>query len=34
VKWLGGGQEIVEHVPADRLVVIQEGKGIVGQGKF
>ena len=34
VKWLGGGQEIFEHVPANRLVVIQEGKGIVGQGKF
>jgi len=34
VKWLGGGQEIVEHVPADRLVVIHEGKGIVSQEKF
>ena len=34
VKWLGGGQEIFEHVPANRLVVIQEGKGIVGQEKF
>jgi len=31
VKWLGGGQEIVEHVPVDRLVVIHEGKGIVSQ---
>jgi hypothetical protein len=34
VKWLGGGQEILERVPANRLVVIQEGKGIVGQEKF
>jgi len=34
VKWLGGGEEILERVPADRLVVIQEGKGIVGQEKF
>jgi len=34
VKWLGCGEEILERVPADRLVVIQEGKGIVGQEKF
>ena len=34
IKWLGGGQEILERVPANRLVVIQEGKGIVGQEKF
>jgi len=34
VKWLGGGQEILEHVPVDRLVVIHEGKGIVSQEKF
>ena len=34
VKWLGGGQEILEHVPAGRLVVIQEGKGMVGQEAF
>jgi len=34
VKWLGGGQEIVEHVPVDRLVVIHEGKGSVSQEKF
>ena len=34
LKWLGGVQEIVEHVSANRLVVIQEGKGIVGQEKF
>jgi len=34
IKWLGDRQEILEHVPANRLVVIQEGKGIVGQEKF
>jgi hypothetical protein len=34
IKWLGGGQEILEHVSANRLVVVQEGKGIVGQEKF
>jgi hypothetical protein len=34
LKWLGGGQEVVEHVSANRIVVIQEGKGIVGQEKF
>jgi hypothetical protein len=34
VKWLSGAQEVLEHVPANRSVVIQEGKGIVGQEKF
>ena len=34
VKWLGGGQEIFEQAAAGRLVVIQEGKGIVAQEKF
>jgi len=34
VKWLSGGQDIFEHVSANRLVVIQEGNGIVGQDKF
>jgi len=34
VKSLGGGQETLERVPANRLVVIQEGKGIVEQEKF
>jgi hypothetical protein len=34
VKWLGGTQENFEHVTANRLVVIQEGKGIVAQEKF
>lgn len=31
VGWLGGGKEVFERVPANRLVTIQEGKGIVGQ---
>jgi hypothetical protein len=34
VRWLGGTEEIHEHVPANRLVVLQEGKGIVSQDKF
>src|SRR5262249_6731630 len=34
VKWLGSGQEVLERVPANRLVVIQQGKGIVGREKF
>jgi hypothetical protein len=34
IKWLGRTQEIFEHVAANRLVVIQEGKGIVSQEKF
>src|SRR5229473_1768895 len=31
VRWLGGAEETFEHLPANRLVVIQEGKGIVSQ---
>ncbi len=34
VRWLGGSEEIYEHVPSNRLVIIQEGKGIVSQEKF
>jgi hypothetical protein len=34
IKWLGGTQEVLEHVPANRLLVIQEGKGIISQEKF
>ena len=34
IKWLGGTQEVLEHLPANRLLVIQEGKGIVSQEKF
>jgi hypothetical protein len=34
VRWLGGVEETLEHVPANRLVVIQEGKGMVSQEAF
>ena len=31
VQWLSGAKEILEHVSANHLVTIQEGKGIVSQ---
>jgi hypothetical protein len=34
VRWLGGAEETFEHVIANRLVVIQEGKGILSQDSF
>ena len=34
VRWLGGAEETLEHVPANRLVVVQEGRGIVSQEAF
>jgi hypothetical protein len=34
VRWLGGAEETLEHVPGNRLVVIQEGNGIVSQEAF
>jgi hypothetical protein len=34
IRWLGGTDEIFEHVPANRLVVIQQGKGIISQDAF
>jgi enediyne biosynthesis protein E4 len=34
IRWLGGAQEVLEHVAANRLIVIQEGKGIVSQERF
>jgi enediyne biosynthesis protein E4 len=34
VRWLGGTEETLEHVPGNRFVVIQEGKGIVSQEAF
>jgi hypothetical protein len=34
VRWLGGAEETFEHVSANRLVVIQEGKGIISQEAF
>jgi len=34
IRWLGGPEETLEHVPANRLVVVQEGKGIISQESF
>jgi len=34
VRWLSGAEETLEHVPANRLIVVQEGKGIIGQEAF
>jgi hypothetical protein len=34
VRWLGGAEETFDHVPSNKLVVIQEGKGIVSQESF
>ena len=34
VRWLGRSEEVFEHVPANRFVTIQEGKGIVSQEAF
>ena len=34
VRWLGGTEETFEHVSANRLLVIQEGKGIISQEAF
>lgn len=34
VQWLGGTKENFERVPANRLVTIQEGKGILSQDTF
>lgn len=34
VRWLGGAEETLERVPANRLVVIQERKGIISQEAF
>jgi hypothetical protein len=34
IRWLGGTEEMLEHVPANRLVIVQEGKGIVSQDRF
>jgi enediyne biosynthesis protein E4 len=33
VRWLGGPEETF-HVPANRMIVIQEGKGITSQEAF
>ena len=34
VRWLGGAEETLEHVAANRLVVVQQGKGIIQQEAF
>jgi enediyne biosynthesis protein E4 len=34
VRWLGGSEETLEHVSANRLIVVQEGKGIISQETF
>ena len=34
IRWPNGGKETVGKVPADQLVVIQEGSGIVKREKF
>ncbi len=34
VHWLSGAQETFEHIPGNRLVTIQEGKGILPQDTF
>jgi hypothetical protein len=34
VRWPNGNKERVENVPADRLVVIQEGAGVVREDRF
>jgi len=34
VQWLGGAKENFERVPANRLVTIQEGKGILSRDTF
>ncbi len=34
VQWLSGNKEVLERVPVNRLVTVQEGKGIVAQETF
>jgi hypothetical protein len=34
IRWLGGAEETMEHVPANRLVAVQQGKGIIAQESF
>ena len=34
IRWLGGAEETLEHVPANRLIVVQEDKGIISQEAF
>ncbi len=34
IRWLGGDEETLEQVSANRLIVVKEGKGIVAEDKF
>jgi hypothetical protein len=34
VRWLSGGKEIFERVQANKLLTIEEGKGIISQESF
>lgn len=34
VRWLSGTREVLERVPVNRLVTLQEGKGIVSEDAF
>jgi len=34
VQWLGGSNEILERIPINRLVTVQQGRGIVKQEAF
>jgi len=34
VQWLGGAKEILEEIPANRFITVQEGKGIIAQETF
>ena len=34
IRWLGEAEETLEHVPANRSIVVQEGKGIISQDTF
>jgi enediyne biosynthesis protein E4 len=34
VRWLSGAEETLDHIPANRLVVVQESKGIISQETF
>jgi enediyne biosynthesis protein E4 len=34
ILWLGGSEDIYDHILANRFVTIQQGKGIVSQEKF
>ncbi len=31
IRWIGGGVDVLENVPVDRLITITEGKGETGE---